>query len=79
MGIYIASLVVHVCQAEEHVLIIGLFWTIAGTDEFVISRPLLNLLVGQEFGPSWGTDGVPLHDARIGGLRASFLKVRFGH
>jgi hypothetical protein len=79
VGIYIASLVVHVRQAEEDVLIIGLFWTIAGEDKLVIARSLLNFLVGQEFGPSWGTDSGPLPGARIGGLRASCPKVRFGH
>jgi hypothetical protein len=79
VSIYVASLVVKVRQAEEDVLIFRLFWTISGTNEFVVSRPFLNLLPSQEVGPLRGTNRVPLHGARIGGWRALFLKDRFGH
>ena len=52
VGVYIAGLVVEVGQAEEDVLVFGLFWTIAGMDELIVSRPVLNLVIGEELGPS---------------------------
>jgi hypothetical protein len=73
VGVDIASLVVHVRQAEEDILVVWLFWTISGTNVFVVLRPLLDLLKGQKFGPSWRMDVGFLHGARIRGMRASFL------
>ena len=75
VGVYVASLVVEVGQAKEDGLIVWRLWTIAGVDELVVSRPVLNILVDEELGPCWGMNGFLLGGAHIGGWRASFLEV----
>jgi hypothetical protein len=51
----VASLVVHVRQAEQHRPATGRLWAVATTDELVVSRPFLDLLVAQQFvsGEGW--------------------------
>ena len=73
VGVYVAGLVVEVGQAEEDGLVFGLFWSIAGMDELVVSRPVLYLVIGEELWRSREMDSLLLRGAHFGGLRRRFL------